>query len=118
MSKKVANLAKSQMLLKGNCVLMILSWLPTLIGQLLILNLVYNHKLNLINKTSLGYPMIYPILYLMTNKDSRRLFVKRLIKCQSKEKEMDEEFYNKLRIRKKYRRSIQVQPFVVATREI
>lgn len=115
-SQKTANIAKSQSLLKGNCVLVTAVWLPTLIGQCVIKNLYKrsgNPGFKILTKTAMLFCIAHPILYLATNRDIRQVMVKRFIKCQSREEEMDEEFYMRLRVRRRFRRSIQIQPFVV-----
>ena len=115
-SQRSANVAKSQSLLKGNCILITALWLPTLIGQCVIKNSCQfggNPSFQILTKTALVFSIAHPLLYLATNREIRQLMVKRLVKCQSREEEMDEDFYMRLRVRRRFRRSIQIQPFVV-----
>ena len=115
-SQKTANIAKSQSLLKGNCILVTAVWLPTLIGQCVIKRLYKqggNPSFKILTKTAMLFCIAHPILHLATNRDIRQVMVKRFIKCQSREEETDEEFYMRLRARRRFRRSTQIQPFVV-----
>ena len=115
-SRKSANITKSKSVIKGNCILIIIAWLPTVIGQF-IMNISHQSKepgLRFLVKTALVSPIIHPLMYLATHREIRQLMLKRFFKCQSKEEEINEEFYMRLRVRKRFRRSIQIQPFIVA----
>lgn len=115
LSGKSASINKSQSLLKKNCVLIVILWLPTLIGQI-ILN-IYPQLDGvgwlILIKTAVVYPIAHPILYLTTNREIRKMLVKKFIKCQSKRDESEEEFYLRLQVRKRFRRSVQIEPFVI-----
>lgn len=117
LSNKTNNLEKPLRFLKGTITLLILCWLPALVGKLVLL--IIDHRMNLnfkwLKLSGLSYPVLYPILYVSCNKAVRRYILKHWIKCKSKEDEKVEDFYAKLKNYKQHRRSMHMKPFILTT---
>lgn len=117
---KNSSLVRSQRLLKGSGVLLLLGWFPSLICQLVVLltpvGKYHDKLLKWLICIALIFPILHPLLYFTKSKHMKRFVLNKLLKCYSSKQEQTEEF--KLRVRRNIRRSIHIQPFVIGNSNV
>ena len=114
-STRNSTLLRSQRLLKGSGVLLLLGWFPSLVCQLIVLQQQghTNKLLKWLICIALIFPILHPLLYFTKSNDMKSFVVNRLLKCHSSEHKQAVEFYSKLSFRRRYRRSKQIEPFII-----
>ena len=111
------NLIRTERLLKGTGIILLVCWIPTIVGKLMLIYLPSDQTLKktlyFVVHSALSYPILHPILYGFKTKEVKKFIINRVIKCQSKDFQKEDEFFQKLQVRKKFRRSMKIKPFII-----